>query len=339
MKYTLAIILSLAVLAHSYPSSDQSESTLIGIAQDEHGDLQYIYEDSEVEPEVAPFWNAATDVIFRLYTSTQNTTLLTTDNGASILASSFNSANPTAIITHGWNSDGLSANTIASAYLQHGGVNVIVVDWSSGAQHWNYITVKGYVPSVGSRTATLINQLVSYKLAEYSDMILIGHSLGAHVMGFAGKEIKSTSGQPLIGKIVGLEPTWLLYSYTETLNRLYSGDAIYVQSVHTSSLGFSEQIGHVAVYPNGGDTQQQPGCSDTSCSHSRSWLFYAESVQASVSATALKFVAKKCTSSTITDANCQGTPALNMGGHPLDTSAAAGQYFVTTNSAALYAQG
>ena len=65
-------------------------------------------------------------------------------------------------------------------------------------------------------------------------------------------------------------------------NRLDSGDAEFVDVVHSNSapfnLGYYGNCGHVDFYPNGGD--DQPGCNnlDAPCSHSASYKFYAESI-------------------------------------------------------------
>lgn len=51
----------------------------------------------EQEPEIAPLWNVNTDVIFRLFTSSNPTTgqVLTVGNAASITNSNFVAGNPT----------------------------------------------------------------------------------------------------------------------------------------------------------------------------------------------------------------------------------------------------
>lgn len=51
----------------------------------------------EQEPEIAPLWNVNTDVIFRLFTSSNPTTgqVLTVGNAASISNSNFVAGNPT----------------------------------------------------------------------------------------------------------------------------------------------------------------------------------------------------------------------------------------------------
>ncbi|KAH7931441.1 hypothetical protein HPB49_025777 [Dermacentor silvarum] len=86
---------------------------------------------------------------------------------------------------------------------------------------------------------------------------------------------------------VGLDPAGPLFeSYGIHLTK---DDAAFVDVLHTSigsgwtdivqgRLGMSTSCGHVDFYPNGG--REQPGCwRFTSCSHSKSTEFYAESVR------------------------------------------------------------
>ena len=64
------------------------------------------------------------------------------------------------------------------------------------------------VRRVGERVAELIEFLIELRIVDGPHKIqLIGHSLGAHVMGIAGSEIKNsntTSGS--ISRISGLDP-------------------------------------------------------------------------------------------------------------------------------------
>lgn len=59
-------------------------------------------------------------------------------------------------------------------------------------------------------------------------------------------------------KIVGLDPAGPLFSLNKPQDRLDSTDAIYVETIQTSILGFHNPIGMVTFYPNG--KRVQPGC-------------------------------------------------------------------------------
>lgn len=56
-------------------------------------------------------------------------------------------------------------------------------------------------------------------------------------------------------KIIGLDPASVLFSIQKSHERLNSSDATYVETVQTSKLGFSDPIGSVTFYPNGGMIQ------------------------------------------------------------------------------------
>ncbi len=88
---------------------------------------------------------------------------------------------------------------------------------------------------------------------------LIGFSLGAHVAGFAGSELTNLS------RITGLDPAGPFFEGFDPKVRLDSGDAAYVDVIHSNGeslmvggFGFWEAIGHVDFYPNGGRAQR--GC-------------------------------------------------------------------------------
>lgn len=52
-----------------------------------------------------------------------------------------------------------------------------------------------------------------------------------------------------------------------------------MEVIHTSTLSFTQPIGTIDFYPNGG--KSQPGCSwdlTARCSHQRAFEFYAESI-------------------------------------------------------------
>lgn len=63
------------------------------------------------------------------------------------------------------------------------------------------------------------------------DLVVIGHSLGAHVAGRAAKQIKSGR----IPVIIGLDPASVFFDFAKTEKRLTDTDADYVQVIHTDS--------------------------------------------------------------------------------------------------------
>ncbi|XP_068155941.1 LOW QUALITY PROTEIN: phospholipase A1 VesT1.02-like [Drosophila tropicalis] len=217
-------------------------------------------------------------VKFYLYTSSnpsKGKKITTTTK--SIDASNFNAAHPTRFVIHGWTQSYTSSmnKDIRAAWLSHGDYNVIVVDWAR-ARSVDYASSVLAVPKTGKKVAAMINFLHSNYGMSLDDLYVIGHSLGAHVSGYAGK---NTNGQ--VHTIIGLDPALPLFNYNKPSKRLSSTDAWYVESIQTNggNLGFLKPIGKGAFYPNGGKTQ--PGCTldvTGACSHGRSVTYYAEAV-------------------------------------------------------------
>lgn len=92
----------------------------------------------------------------------------------------------------------------------------------------------------------------------------IGHSLGSHVVGFAGKKVKELLGSK-IRLISGLDPAGPDFEVPvrDKNSRLSDDDANIVEVVHTNigMNGFANAIGTIDFYVNGGGPVQ-PGCSE-----------------------------------------------------------------------------
>lgn len=214
-----------------------------------------------------------------------------------------------------------------------GNFNVFVVDWSVGANTGYYPTARARVGYVGQVTAQFIEFLNSRGMS-FSSVVVIGHSLGAHAAGFTGKQVKKGR----IPTIVGLDPADPGFSVGGTHQRLYTGDANYVETIHTDMgrLGFGNPIGHASFFPNWGGVQ--PGCGvDVSgmCSHSRAWEVFAESIRNSNGFWATRcnnfdaIKKKKCPSSG--NSQVMGSEPVNRGAN--------GIYYLSTNSKSPFAQG
>ncbi|XP_039948846.1 pancreatic triacylglycerol lipase-like [Bactrocera tryoni] len=201
-----------------------------------------------------------------------------TETAKSINNSDFDASNPTRFVIHGWTQSytaGMNKD-IRAAWLGRGKYNVIIVDWAR-ARSVDYATSVVAVPKVGKKVASMINYLVENFGMSLEETEVIGHSLGAHIAGYAGKNTKNG----LLHAIVGLDPALPLFSYNKPNKRLNANDANYVESIQTNGgqLGFLKPIGKGAFYPNGG--KSQPGCLldvTGACSHARSTAYYAEAV-------------------------------------------------------------
>lgn len=129
-------------------------------------------------------------------------------------------------------------------------------------------------------------------------MHIIGHSLGAHAAGEAGRRL-----QGRLGRITGLDPAKPYFQDTPEEVRLDPSDAMFVDVIHTDiapllpsfGLGMSQKVGHLDFFPNGGE--EMPGCnknilssitdldnllqgirSVVSCNHRRSREYYYSSI-------------------------------------------------------------
>lgn len=144
---------------------------------------------------------------------------------------------------------------------------------------------------MGFYVAAFVDILVEVVNLDLEDLVMVGHSLGAHIIGIAGKNIKSGT----VPMIVGLDPALRLFSIEDSHERLAIGDARYVEIIHSNAgvLGFLTPLGDASFYPNGG--RIQPGCGwnwvQHKCAHSRSYAYYAESIF-----TSRGFYAWKCES-------------------------------------------
>lgn len=285
---------------------------------------------------VEPTFNAWNQIRFILFTrSNRNGQQVALNNAGQLSASHFNSGHQTRFIIHGWNNDGNADvnRLISNAYLDIGNFNVFVVDWGAGANTINYNTARNRVGDVGHVTAQFIDFLHTRGSA-FSSIVVIGHSLGAHAGGFAGKRV----ARGRIAAIVGLDPANPGFSIGAPAQRLHSGDANYVEVIHTDigRLGFDQPIGHASFYPNWG--RGHPGCGievTGMCSHSRAFEFFAESIRNSNG-----FWATRCSGwSAIQNRNCPSAGANQvMGGEPVNRGAN-GVFFLQTNPRPPFAQG
>uniref|UniRef100_A0A8C1N6Q9 triacylglycerol lipase n=1 Tax=Cyprinus carpio TaxID=7962 RepID=A0A8C1N6Q9_CYPCA len=167
----------------------------------------------------------------------------------------FNASFKTILIIHGWAMSGMFESwmhkLVAAVQRRESEANVVVVDWL-GLAHQLYPDVVNHTRRVGQSIATLLDWLQEEVQLQLKDVHMIGYSLGAHVAGYAGT--------------FSFWPHLNICSGVESRKRLSPDDADFVDVLHTYSrgalgvsIGIQEPIGHIDIYPNGGDVQ--PGCS------------------------------------------------------------------------------
>ncbi|KMQ84535.1 pancreatic triacylglycerol lipase, partial [Lasius niger] len=272
-------------------------------------------------------------VFFFLYTKNNPTapkTLYVNDTNA-LKNSNFDPTKPTRFIIHGWmNSRSSSVCVlIRKAYVKNEDCNVIVVDWSK-ISYKPYIWASKRVGIIGQFVSTMIDFLEKQGM-DLSKTILIGHSLGAHVAGLAAR-----NAQGEVSFVAGLDPALPGFNLAGPGSRISRSDAQYVEIIHTNGdqLGFSTPIGDSDFYPNGG--KMQSGCLEDvggACSHARSYIYFAESIDG-----LLGFHARKCSSfARFISGLCKNRDTSLMG-HKLQ-SYARGTYFLLTNLISPFAKG
>ncbi|KAM5132705.1 pancreatic triacylglycerol lipase-like, partial [Mantella aurantiaca] len=196
---------------------------------------------------------------------------------------------------HGEKGDKEWLVTMCKNLLKVSDVNCFCVDWSAGASGL-YTKTASNVRVAGSEIAYFLGFLQEKYGYKMSQVTLIGHSLGSHVVGEAGKK------RPGIEKITGLDPAGPFFEGTHVDVRLDSTDGRSVIVLHTDGpkdyphigLGFHKPCGDIDFYPNGGS--MMPGCAKVKinttnvndlfgvlyekivCSHQMSTKFYSASI-------------------------------------------------------------
>ncbi|XP_069837851.1 pancreatic triacylglycerol lipase-like [Dendropsophus ebraccatus] len=224
---------------------------------------------------------------------------ITAINSSTILKSNFRKHQKTRFIIHGFINSAKNNWLVDMcwAILEVEDVNCICVDWSGGSRAL-YTQAANNVRVVGAEVAYFIDALK--KVFDYLpfNVHIIGHSLGAHAAGEAGRRV------PGIGRITGLDPAQPYFQGTPPEVRLDPSDAALVDAIHTDSTAFifkfgygmSQMVGHLDFFPNGGE--KMPGCkmngilkhvnldeiSQTfndlaACNHVRSYMYYTESIR------------------------------------------------------------
>lgn len=129
------------------------------------------------------------DVKYYVYNkdNTSAQQVLQSEAGNITNVSSFNTSKPTVVLIHGYLNDVNSTfcSIISDQYLASYDVNVIRVYWDILSK-LDYVSSRSSVPYVGNSVGQFIatiSSVFAYALALFH---LIGHSLGAHIAGYAG---------------------------------------------------------------------------------------------------------------------------------------------------------
>ncbi|CAB3239792.1 unnamed protein product [Arctia plantaginis] len=231
-----------------------------------------------------------------------NRQVLVNNNANSVRNSNYNGNRPLKVIVHGWNNNGNSPMNpqITSAFLNNQDCNVIVVDWS-GLASQGYNTAVNGVPSVGQHLGNFLVWLINTGGGNWNNVHLVGFSLGAHVVGVAGRQ---AGGRP--SRVTGLDPAGP--GWNTNNNALNRNSGRYVEAIHTDGrkLGIMTAIANADFYPNGG-RHPQPGCSSSPCSHGRAPELFASTVGYN------RHVGRQCVNLAQAEISACTGASLNMG--------------------------
>ncbi|XP_059183093.1 lipase member H [Centropristis striata] len=202
----------------------------------------------------------------------------------------FDASRPTAFVIHGYRPTGappIWIDHLVHLLAEQRDMNIIVVDWNRGAANLNYFTAVSYTREAAYNLTGFILTMQE-EGAPLSSVHLIGVSLGAHLAGFVGANLKGK-----IGRITGLDPAGPMFTSATPEERLDPSDAMFVDVLHTDmdSFGLRGAHGHIDFYANGG--ADQPGCPKTIfagksyfvCDHQRSVFLFLCSLNQTCSLT------------------------------------------------------
>ncbi|BES96796.1 phosphatidylcholine 1-acylhydrolase activity [Nesidiocoris tenuis] len=206
----------------------------------------------------------------------------------------FDPSKKTVIIIHGFKANMFSdiIQHTKNALLEYDDVNIIGVDWSYFSPKFfiirGYMSTIAYVEIVGQSVGDMILQLIDLGM-NCDNVHLVGHSLGSHVAGLAGRRLKEH--HHTAGRITGLDPAGPFYHMVYAKSKLSKDDAQFVDCIHTSvCFGDRSPMCHADFYPNEeeGYIERQPDCNPETLwkdwwndYHSFAHKFFASSINPS----------------------------------------------------------
>lgn len=160
-------------------------------------------------------------------------------------SSHFNPSNPTVIFVHGFTDSPMltTGRGIANAFKKRGNFNILAIDASAVIKSM-YVRSVLMVKYIGEYVSYFLYDLVRLGV-NVESIHLIGHSLGAHICGYAGKSFQILVPGEKLPRITGLDPANPCFYNTGPENRLNSSDAHFVDVIHTNNgvYGLKKSIG------------------------------------------------------------------------------------------------
>ncbi|KAH8317101.1 hypothetical protein KR074_011834, partial [Drosophila pseudoananassae] len=268
---------------------------------------------------------------FQLRTTCDKFSYPLTDPRGMLDNEDFDARKKMVILATGWTTTVNGSDTIdvlSRAYKCRDDVNFVAVDaarFVDTLYTWSAFNTE----EIGENMAVGLVKLLNVVPVE--NIHLIGHSLGAHIVGAAGRHLTKLTGK-VIPRITGLDPAKPCFNEGEVLSGLMRGDASFVDVIHSNSgvLGKRDPMGDADFYPSGLDPLPA-GCYSVVCAHARSWEYYAETV---FPGNERNFLATRCSSlARLREFRCPGD-GIPMGyAVPLTTK---GSYFLEVNPSEPY---
>ncbi|BES95452.1 Lipase [Nesidiocoris tenuis] len=212
---------------------------------------------------------------------------------STINASHYQPMKKTVVLVHGYDTNAESADSvqmIKNELLKNDDMNVIGADWGPIAELPPNASLPIGVavaslqsPWVGRYIGEMISDLIDVGQSP-DDVHMVGHSLGAHIAGFAGKYLNSINRS--VHRITALDPSSIVFTDVRVGHRLAENDAKFTDCLFTAAktLAVGDTPCHANFYPNG-CAVGQPGCEveqkyslPGGCSHSRVVELFAESI-------------------------------------------------------------
>ncbi|XP_065070204.1 pancreatic lipase-related protein 2-like [Rhopilema esculentum] len=228
---------------------------------------------------------------FMLYTRKEkyNPDILSDLDANTISVSNFDGRKKTIIMCHGYLEYGqmFYHRALIDELLRKEDMNVIIVDWGQGALPYHFAF--GNVRLIGMQITKLVELMNSQFGLSFANVHLIGFSIGAQLVGHAGKYLRQNNHT--VGRISGLDAASPYYEFRPPVVRLDATDAEFVDAMHTDTktiyvkgFGIEQRSGQVDTYPNGG--YEQPNCRTLdngaadffTCSHYRAVHYFTESI-------------------------------------------------------------
>ncbi|XP_050542883.1 hepatic triacylglycerol lipase-like [Daktulosphaira vitifoliae] len=116
---------------------------------------------------------------------------------------------PLKVLINGWSSDNnVLKDILIPAYMEtrQNKVNILLVDWTALDQEHYYPKSSLVTGVVGEMVADMLITMVRIGMVKVDDIHIIGYSMGAHIAAIIGEKLKTSQGEPTVGRITGIDP-------------------------------------------------------------------------------------------------------------------------------------